>query len=335
MKLLVTVPFSGTDNGFLNADTKRMLEENFDVKYNEKDRHYTEDELALEIADADIVITGWGTKPIRNCIDKAEKLKLVAHLAGSVADLVDDTVFDRGVRVISGNAMFAESVAEGTLAYMMSILRMIPDDVMNMRRGHWRDVPARDSEGLFDRTVGIVGYGTISKDLMRMMKPFRVKFKIYSAHKIDEDFLNEVNGSVATLDEIFSTCSIVSLHSSLNERTVGMIRGRHFELMRDGSVFINTARGAIINEKEMKEVLSRRDIRAFLDVFAEEPLDKDDPLRLMPNVYIAPHKAGPTVDRRKYIGRAICEDVISFKNGGEMKLELSRSYANRMTRSIK
>ena len=331
MKLLVTIPNRGEQNGFLTQKTREYLEEHFEVVYNESKSQLTTDDLARLAPEAEIAITGWGSPSFVGARG-TESIKFIAHTGGSVGDLVDDGVYERGVRVSSGNSMYAESVAEGTLAYMMSILRSIPDEVYGMRDGHWYTPGVRDSEGLFDQEVGIIGYGAISKNLMRMLKPFRVRLKVYSAHPIDEDFLREVGGVQTSLEDIFSTSKIVSLHSSLNERTVGMIGKEHFEMMREGAVFINTARGALVREDEMIEVLSRRDIRAFLDVYSAEPLSKDSPLRSMKNVYLMPHRGGPTLDRRQYIGRAIAEEAVRFKNGEPLTLEIPRAYAGRMTK---
>lgn len=332
MKLLVTIPNGGTLNGFLTEETKKYLEENFEVVYNESAKQYTREDLKKVAKDAEIIITGWGSPSLAGDVPGTESLKFVAHVGGSVGDLVDDALYARGVRVVSGNVMYAESVAEGTFAYMMCALRGIPDEVYGMKAGHWYLPGIRASEGLFDREIGIIGFGTISKFVMQMLKPFRVKIKVYSGHPIDEEFLREVGAVQTSLEDIFSTCKIVSLHSALNERTVGMIGKEHFEMMQDGSVFINTARGAIVREDEMIEVLSRRDIRAFLDVFTREPLSADSPLRSMSNVYLMPHRAGPTLDRRPYIGRAIAEEAVRFKNGEALTLEIPRSYAGRMTK---
>lgn len=332
MKLLINIPDSGEQNGFLTAETKAYLESEMDVVYNESSRQLKEAEYAELIRGCDVVMTGWGSPPLTEAVLRQGTPKLLAHVGGTVADYMTDAAYEAGVRVLSGNAHFAESVAEGTLAYMLSALRSIPTEVSALRSGEWRPEYFRKTEGLLDQTVGIIGFGTISRYLIEMLRPFRVKLKIYSSYKIDEEYLSAHGAEQAEIDEIFASCKIVSLHSALNEKTRGMIRGRHLDLMADGSIFINTARGAIVAESEMAEVLSRRDIRAFLDVFTEEPLPVESPLRSLPNVYLAPHHAGPTEDRRPFIGRAVAEDVVRFVHGEPLTLEIPYHRAKTMTK---
>lgn len=333
MKLLVAIPDCPVRHDFLAPDTVKLLEENFEVSYNELGRNYTKEELLAACEGIDVVVTGWGTPGfIGSPPPSNTSLKLIAHTAGSVGDLLDGAVYDRGIRVISGNTYFAESVAEGTIAYITAMLRRIPDEVYGMKGGilwHHPSVPV--TRGLLDREIGIIGYGMISKYLMQMLKVFRCKIKIFSHHEMDADFLRSVNAESATLDEVFR-CDIVSLHSTLTEETLGMIGREHFDLMPEGAIFINTARGAIIRENEMIEALNERNIYAVLDVYENEPLDINSPLRSMDNVYLLPHRGGPTVDRRSYIGKRVIEDVVRFKRGEELTLEISREYAARMTK---
>lgn len=332
MKMLVTLPTEGRVRDFLSEETVRIMEENFEVEYHDKADSMTEEELCSRIRGKDIIVTAWGSPHIYGKPLEVHVPKLVAHLCGTVADFVDGSVYDAGVRVISGNEYFAESVAEGCVGYIISSLRRIPKIVASLKAGQWRE-SVEISEGLLDKTVGLVGFGSITKHLVKMLKPFRVKLKIYSGYKIDESYLMENDAVQADLNEIFSTCDVVSLHSAMNERTRGMLGGEHFRLMKPNAVFINTARGPIIREREMIEVLQdRQDIIAMLDVFEYEPLDPASPLRSMENVFCMPHMGGPTVDRRPYIGRCVIEDAIRFANGEELTLEISASRAKTMTK---
>ena len=335
MKLLVTIPDGVTKEEFLTGETLALLEDNFEVTYNGLGRNYTQEEMYLAAENADIVLTGWGSPSfIGGPFEKCKSLKLIAHTAGSVADLVDENIYAHGIRVISGNRYFAESVAEGTIAYMMTALRRIPDDVRDMKNGVlWKNAE-RLTGGLLGRDVGIVGFGMISKYVIEMLKPFGAKVKIYSAYPIDKDFLEKTGAVQVSLPEVFG-CSIVSVHSALSERTRGMIGKELLELMPNGAIFINTSRGAIVKENELIEELKKNRIFALLDVFENEPPELDSPLRSLDNVYPIPHRAGPTNDRRSYIGRQVALDIISFKNGEELKCEITSGYAKRMTRSIR
>ena len=118
----------------------------------------------------------------------------MAHTGGSVANYVCEEVYKKGITVISGNEMYAESVAEGVIAYILSSLRMIPRFSHRLSYDKvWesQDLGRNYAKGLLDRTVGIVSYGTISKYIIPMLQPFHVKIKLYSRKTMPQEFLEE------------------------------------------------------------------------------------------------------------------------------------------------
>ena len=330
MKIYVSVPKNSIVQTFFSPEARAYLESCGQVTYSPLDRHPLPEEFAQYAADADVLMTGWGHPMITADLLKGTSIKLIAHTGGSVADYVSSEVYDMGIRVISGNELYAESVAEGALAYMLLALRSMSDYVQEVRSGGWT-LP-QETEGLLDQTVGIVGMGAISRKLIRLLSMFRVKLKLYSSHPIDPQYLSEIGAVQVSMEEIFSTCKIVSLHSSLNDQTRGMIGKRHFDLMQDGAIFINTARGAIVREDELIEALKENRFRAVLDVYEKEPLAVDSPLRTLPNVCCMPHKGGPTTDRRPIITMRLADDIGRFANAEPMQHEIAPDRAKRMTR---
>ena len=334
MKLFVSIPQNSTVMAtFVPDNIKKYLEERFEVTYSPLDRQLEKEEIALYAGEADAILTGWGHPLIDGEVLKNTSIKLIAHTGGSVGNLVNQEVYEQGVRVISGNNIYADSVAEGVLAYIFTALRKIPEHVNYCRAGGWRFEGEGDyTEGLYDQSVGIIGMGAISKRVIKLLKPFGVSLKLYSGYPIDEDYLKENNAVQASLEEIFATCKIISLHSAMSERTRGMIGKEHFDLLQDGAIFINTARGAIIREAEMIEALKEKRFRAVLDVFCQEPLEADSELRTLENVYCIPHKAGPTIDRRAAVTKGLADNMMKFIKGEKMDLEIGSEYAGRMTR---
>lgn len=331
MKIFVSAPRDRiVRNTFFTPEAMEVLAEKHEVEYSPLDRHLQPAEFSQYAASADVIMTGWGHPKISAQMLKGTAVKLIAHTGGSVADYVDDDLFENGIRVISGNELYAESVAEGTLAYMLLALRSMPDHVENLRNGGWR-MP-KGTEGLFDQTVGIVGMGAISRKLIAMLRPFRVKLLLYSGHPIDQQYLLENNAVQTSLEDVFAHCKIVSVHSALNERTLGMIGKAQFDLLADGAVFINTARGGIVREDMLIEALKENRFRAVLDVYCQEPLAADSPLRSLPNVYCFPHQAGPTFDRRPRVVVALAEDVSRFERGEALRYEISSQQAKWMTK---
>ena len=333
MKLFVAIPTTVQAwKKFITDEVRAYLEERFEVSYLNMDRLPTAQEVAQRAGDADVIMTGWGNPMMDRQLLEQTNIKLIAHTGGSVADYVNQDVYATDIKVISGNEMYAESVAEGVVGYMMLALRKMVDYVEDTRNGNWRSEACAPTEGLLDQTIGLVGMGAITRHLIPMLKPFRVKLKLYSGYPINPDFLAENNAVQASLEEIFSTCKIVSIHSALNDRTKGMIGKEHFDLLQDGAVFINSARGVIIREDEMIEALQTNRFRAVLDVYCKEPLDLDSPLRHLKNVYCMPHVGGPTNDRSPVIAMRLADDIRRFEKGQKLRYEITGEYAKRMTK---
>ncbi|MBQ8310571.1 MAG: hydroxyacid dehydrogenase, partial [Clostridia bacterium] len=301
MRILVAMPIGKVRDTFLPPHVCAKLESMGEVTYNEMTRQYTRAELHDAALGKDVVVIGWGVPALTDeVIADNDTLKLIVHTGGSVADYVDASTYAKGIRVVCGNKLFAESVAEGTIAYMLSVLRHIPDQVYDLKNGNWHSPEYAYDEGLLCKRIGILGVGAIARFLMEKLQVFRCSFLVWDDnYTVDPAYLASVNARQTSLEEVLTSCPIVTLHASLTGKSFGMIGRRELEMIPHGGVFINTSRGAIIRQNEMVEVLQERpDLRAMLDVFDPEPLDADSPLRNLKNVYLMPHRAGPTVDFR-------------------------------------
>lgn len=331
MKILVTQPAGNTRDSFITPDCAELLEKLEDVEYNNTGREFTEAELREKLKGKDIALTGWGTAMLgKTVLEGNSRLKMIAHTGGTVNSLVDDYAYTHGIKVISGNDVYAESVAEAVIAYMLLGLRKIPKYMELVRANSWYNYV--DSwEGLLDRTVGFISFGMIPKHLVKMLKPFRVKIKVYSSHISDEE-LKEYGMERATPEEVFSTCDVISIHSALNEKTRHMINQELLGKIQDGAVLINTSRGAVIDEAALVEEMKKNRFTAVLDVYEHEPLPLDHPLRSLPNVYPIPHMGGPTYDRRRFVTLALIEDMNNMISGKPLKMEISSDYFCHMTK---
>lgn len=327
-KLLVSM--KSRDNTFVTADVRRYLEDRFDVTYGEEDRLYSPEEFSEKIRDFDAVLTGWGHPKITADMLGDSRLSVLAHTGGTVANVADVSLYDRGIRVLSGNELYAESVAEGTVGYMLTGLRRIPHYINKVRAGGWRE-PSFYNEGLLDQTVGIIGCGAVARHLMRMLQCFRVKIKVFDTYEIDRDFLRAMGAEQVSMEEVFSTCRIVSVHCAMTEATRGIIGRAQFGMLQNGALFLNTARGAVIREEEMIEALRENRFSAVLDVYCQEPLAADSPLRSLPNVYCIPHMGGPTMDRRPIVTERLADNIEKILRGEAAELEISLETALRMT----
>ena len=327
MNILIANRRGKVRDSFLTKPAMEKIYTLGNVVENPYEREYTPEELRENLKDVDVVLSGWGTAPLTSdVLSKANKLKLHVHVGGSVAAYISPEEFQRGVTVLSGNEIFAYSVAEGCLCYILTALRRVPKYLQITKDNGWKSDSDLFFEGLLYKKVGIVGYGAIAKYICRLLKPFQVKLYIYSSHHVEEE-----GATMASLDEIFENCDIISLHNAWNKQTEGMIKKEHLAKIKDGALFVNTARAPIVDEEAMLEEFSKERFNAVLDVYHQEPLSMESPLRRMKNVMLFPHMAGPTMDMREQVGIALAEDIESFINGKPCKNVVTAEQASRMT----
>lgn len=331
MKIFITMPHAPIPDSFFTSEIMEALKCVGEVERNPYERDLTAEEIITMAKDAEILLTGWGTCHLEKSIVAAlPKLRLIAHTAGSVALLASLDIYETGVRVISGNDIFAQSVAEGCLCYTLSALRRIEHYTGEIRNGRWLE-SGFSNQGLIGKKVGIVGFGAIAKYFLELIRWFRCEVLIYSSH-LSEEEAEKYGGKKAELQEIFSSCDVVSIHSSLTPDTEGMITREMLESLRPDALLVNTSRGKVIDEQALFELLEQERFHAALDVYAEEPLKKENPIRQCKNVLLMPHMAGPTVDMRKVVAAELAKDIQRFANNEKLVYEITEEQAKRMTR---
>ena len=331
MKIFVAMPKGEIRNSFIPQDIKEKLEALGEVRWNESNKHLTEDELAEQIGDAEVCITGWSNAPFtKKVLDCAENLKVIAHTGGTVAFFTNDEVYDRGIKVMSGNEVFAQSVAEGVLCYMLAALRRIPQFCDQVQKEGWSK-PGWYNEGLIGQKVGIIGFGAVSRYTVELLKPFQVELLICARH-LNEEQTEALGAKKATLEEIFSTCKIVSVHLANTPENYHKIDESLMNRLKSDSLLVNTARGAVIDEAAMARLLRDNRFRAILDVFEEEPLPMSSPLRGLENVLLIPHMGGPTIDRRPFVTDALIKHLPAALRGEDTILDISKEAMHRMTK---
>lgn len=329
-KILVAMPDNSTTRTFLTDDNLRRLETLGDVIWDHSDRNMTAEELRDALEGIDFCVCGWGTPQFdASVLEKAHQLKLIAYVAGSVANLVSDAMYEKGIRIASGNEAFAQSVAEGTMCYILASLRRLCCHECNKIEGGWKTEDTY-TEALTDRTVGIVGYGSISRYLLEMFRPFRVKIKLFSKHMTEEEAA-ALGVHKASLEEIFSTCHVISLHCAKNPENHHMVNDHLLSLMQDGALLVNTSRGDVVDERALAAHARTGRIFAALDVYEVEPLPADSPLRGLDNVILQPHLGGPTIDRRPFAAKYVIEDIARLQQNQPLENEIKPWRAAMMT----
>jgi phosphoglycerate dehydrogenase-like enzyme len=329
MNIAVLMPSSEVRDSFFPKESAERLNALGDAVWNPSPLNYSPDELRAIASRADVFVSGWTCPRITGAALPDGSPRLLAHTGGTVAPYVDADAMARGLRVVCVNEIFARSTAEGAFAYMLCALRRIAYWDREMHEGRWRGDVA-DSCGLYRRKVGLVGFGAVAGHLQKMLAAFGAEVWIASGHMAEAECA-KLGAKKSTVEEIFSECDVISLHASLTDRTEGMVGDGLLAAIRPGALLVNTARGGLIDEGALIRHLQAGRFWAALDVFAEEPLPGDSPLRRLGNALLIPHMGGPTSDLHAVCGEAIIEEIRRFRDNEPLTLEQSPKVLQHMT----
>lgn len=283
-------------------------------------------ENAEALAAAEVVITGTGTAMLdEDDLDRAPKLHAIVHAAGTLRPIVGESAYDRGIRLSSQAVANALPVAEYTVAMILLELKGVPLTERLYRRERAAiDVDAvLARHGNYDRRVGIVSASNIGRRVIELLRPFDLDLVAFDPY-LSQESAAELGVSKAGLPELLATSDLVSIHAPLLPETRGMIGAEELSLLRDGTVLVNTSRGAVIDQQALvTELLSGR-IRAVLDVTDPEVPDSDSPLWDLENLVLTPHVAGSRGLELRRIGERAVEEVERLSRGEELRYEVSR-----------
>jgi phosphoglycerate dehydrogenase-like enzyme len=272
--------------------------------------------LRNEIANADVLMTTWHSPFITaEMLGHDARVKLIAHCGGEVKSRVAEAVFEF-VTITNAADPMARGVAEMALAFMLTLVRRIPDYAAEMRNGVSRtNEYVSEGESLFGRRVGIVGFGRIGRAFAKLLRPLGVEILVSDPYATAESVAAS-GAKLVPLDELEHECSVVVLCAALTPETQGMFDKHRLSLLRDGAHLINVARGGLIDLDSLLSELRSGRITAALDVTDPlEPLPPDHELRQLPNVILTPHIAAGGIEMRREIGATAIAEVIRFVKG--------------------
>jgi phosphoglycerate dehydrogenase-like enzyme len=290
---------------------------------------YTLDSILAKpepLSTVETLFTGWGMGPCdADFLRLAPRLKLVIHAAGSVRGIAREAMWDRGVRITTANDALAISVAEFVVAQVIFALKGVVGNAHTVRSKRvFTRVPA---PGVYGSTVGLISLGTVARHLISLLRPFGLSIVAYDPFCTPEQ-ARSLGVRLCSLDEVFEVSDVVSLHTPWLPETERMIRASHFEKMKPWTTFINTARGAVVDEKDLVDVFTKRsDLFAFIDVTYPEPPVPDSPLYTMPNVLLTPHIAGCLDADCRRLGKMAADEYERYLRGEHLLGEVTRERA--------
>ncbi|MFA7370174.1 MAG: hydroxyacid dehydrogenase, partial [Kiritimatiellales bacterium] len=226
------------------------------------------------------------------------QLICIAHHWGQFSDTEEKT----GIRVIEGSNANTIAVAEWTVAAALMGVRKISFFDREMKNGSLWVEPRRTVGLLCESTVGLIGLGRIGRYAARYFKQMGCKVLAFDKYYTRAQ-AEELGVELASLETVLKSADVLSLHLPVTPETTGLLGAEHFASIKDGAVFINSARAALYDEAALIKELDKKRFSAFLDVYSEEPLSLTHPFRKIDNVTINPHIAGDNRDMFRRCGR--------------------------------
>jgi D-3-phosphoglycerate dehydrogenase len=297
----------------LMPEALALLRSKAEVRFNPYGRALREEELIKELRDVDAVFAG-GDPFTERVIASARKLKIIAR-DGVGLDRVDlKAATEAGVVVTIAPAV-CESVADLTFGLILSVMRRILIADRGVRSQQWnlrRKFVGRD---VHKATLGIIGLGRVGFGVARRAKGFEMRVLGYDPY-VKPERIRELGVEPTDLRTLLRESDIVTIHAPLTEETKGLIGAEEISLMKDGSYLINTARGAIVEEKALYEALKKGKLAgAGLDVLTVEPPLPDNPLLKLENVVLTPHIGNDTVEAFRRLSLQAAADIIRVLEG--------------------
>jgi len=299
----------------------KQLEQFGDLVLNDSNEELTKEKMIELIKGADIVCTSWGVGALTaDILEYAPNLKLVLHAAGSVKPIISDSMFEKGIRVVSCNDPLAKGVAETALGLTISSFKDMWRLVDQCRQGTWGNLD-RVKE-LYEVKIGVIGAGRAGTYYIKHLQSFDVDVQVYDPMQSAER-IAALGAKKVELDELLATSDLISIHAPALPETDNMFNERAFSLMKDDCIIVNTSRGGVIDEFAFVKELEKGRFFACLDVTNPEPPAIDHPFRTLPNVVLTSHIAGAVNNGLYRIGEYVTLELERFINGenlhGEVK----------------
>lgn len=314
-KLVVLDGFSvNSDNSFWNKFSEFVD----DVKIYKRT---SKDEIIERIRDANYILackTPLSGDILKNC----NNLEYIGSMATGFNHIDIDFCKNKNIVVTNVPNYSTNAVSELVFAFLFEACRKVSEHNRRVQAGEWinsKDFCFYNNEvcEISNKTIGIIGYGDIGKKVCKIAEAFGMKILVYTRTKREDT----ENIKFVSKEELFKNSDIISLHCPLNDDTKEIINKNSISQMKDGVMIVNTGRGPLINEPDLKEgLLSKKISYALLDVLCVEPMTEDNPLLNIENCIITPHYGWCPVETRERLSNIFYENLKKFINGDSQNL---------------
>lgn len=282
-----------------------------------RDHLADQDAVVERLKDFEIVMAMRERTPFpRSLLERLPKLRLLTTTGMRNAAIDMQAAADCGVTVC-GTGGVIYPTAELTWGLILALLRHIPREDRATRAGQWQ---VSMGIGLQGKTLGVIGLGNLGSQVATVGKAFQMSVVAWSQN-LTAERAAQCGATLVSKDELLSQADLVTIHLVLSERTRGLLGARELALMKPTAYLVNTSRGPIVDEQALVEVLQKRTIAgAALDVFDEEPLPLDHPLRRLENTVITPHIGYVTTETYRIFFDQTVENIQAFLKGTPVRV---------------
>ncbi len=309
MKILIADCATLTQNNDLSLT---VFKEYGDVVYN---KNISRDELLATAHEYDIILCN-KTIIDKAVIEKAKKLKYIGLFATGYNNIDIAAAKQHNITVCNAGSYSTSAVAQQVFAYILNHYSAVNKYNDFVQKGGWAQSPTFSvlcypTDELKDKTIGIIGYGSIGRRVAEIALAFEMKVLIFTRTPKDDPRVKFVS-----FDELLRESDIVTPHCPLNEQSREMFNKDTFKKMKDGAFFINTARGGVVAEQDLFEALTNGKLSgAAIDVLTTEPMSKTCVLKGAPNLIITPHTAWAPLETRKRLIGIVTDNIDAFLSG--------------------
>jgi D-3-phosphoglycerate dehydrogenase len=311
-RVLVILPKSFQEAGYEYL-TEAFNKVDIQVKGFCEDRSPNSEELLSLVSDVEGYVSGWGEPINENVASHANRLRVITEFGVGVEHIDLEACSRKGIIVANAPGVNSVAVMELAIGLLLSLARNICKINARTKTGFWE---LSLGTQIKNKTLGVIGTGNIGKGVANVAVSLGMKVLTYDIQQNEQLVKEGKVEYVKRFEEIFSRADFITIHIPLSPETKGMIKREHLNLMKKSAYLINTARGAIVDEEALYEILRNNQIAgAALDVFSEEPPIGSKLLQLE-NVLTTSHIGGATFEAVRETARANYEDIIKVFSGG-------------------
>ncbi len=293
------------------------LKEHADYEIGSTDRTLTKKEIIKKINDKEGLLSLLVNTIDKEVIDSAPYLKIIANCAVGYDNIDIRHAHRKGILVTNTPGVLTETTADLTWALIFAVARMIPQSDRFIREKKFKGwkLDLFLGKEITGKRLGIIGMGRIGKAVALRAQAFRMETVYFDPHRLTPEEEKTYKASFCSLDDLFSSADIITIHASLNPQTFHLISKEKITLIKKEAILINVARGPIIDEKALADALERRKIwGAGLDVYEREP-EIEEKLLSLDNVVLLPHTGSATYETRLKMASMAASNLVQALKG--------------------